>query len=213
MWPNRTCHEKNKQTGKAKTCVYGHFQTRLSINQSGRERAAQMSRQVWHCLLKSESMWICGAARQNFQKLAKPSSVTVSGQRHAKLMNKGHCVCELVTSCAAGKTAFTWFAKTLPACEKTYRQRASPASAPKTHKPCNYIASPFCMHRIPTGDYVPTFGQLLAETSKVGLLEVPVEVWQHAHQIWHLRFSLILVYVHCLQHRKVWELPWVLTRK
>lgn len=32
-----------------------------------------------------------------------------------------------------------------------------------------------------------TFSQLLAEPGKVGLLEVPVEVRQHAHQIGHLK--------------------------
>lgn len=39
------------------------------------------------------------------------------------------------------------------------------------------IANYICMHRNRTGDWALTFGQLLAETGKVGLLEVPVEVW------------------------------------
>lgn len=82
-----------------------------------------------------------------------------------------------VTSCAAGKTASTCFAKTLPASLKTYWQRASPASAPGTHKPSNYITSlQICRHHIHRGDPALTFSQLLAETGKVGLLEVPVEV-------------------------------------
>lgn len=82
-----------------------------------------------------------------------------------------------VTSCAAGKTASTCFAKTLPASLKTYWQRASPASAPGTHKPSNHITSlQICRHHIHRGDPALTFSQLLAETGKVGLLEVPVEV-------------------------------------
>lgn len=135
-------------------------------------------------------------------------------QRRRQTLTTESSSCLQITSCAAGKTASTCFANTLPAWAKTYRQRASPASAPETRKPCHYTASlPICMHRIRTGDSAPTFGQLLAETGKVGLLEVPVEVWQHAHQVWHLGFSFILVYVHCLLPRKVWILPGLLTWK
>lgn len=50
-----------------------------------------------------------------------------------------------------------------------------------------------------------TFSQLLAETSEVGLLELRVEVGQHAHEIRHLRESGNVFHTYISQRRSLEE--------